>query len=81
VAVFTGGSLLYGATGGPDRLGKGHTHDLVHAQYASAHRLATELPDATEVFPTIDRPGTRHKRCPSPSANSKITSQSCPSTD
>jgi rhodanese-related sulfurtransferase len=24
----------------------------VHAQYASAHRLATELPDATEVFPT-----------------------------
>ena len=40
VAVFTGGSLLYGATGRPDLLGHEHTHDLVHAQYASAHRLA-----------------------------------------
>ena len=38
--------------GRPDLLGQAHTHDLVHAQYASAHRLATELPDATEVFPT-----------------------------
>ncbi len=52
VAVFTGGSLLYGATGRPDLLGHEHTHDLVHAQYASAHRLASELSDATEVFPT-----------------------------
>ncbi|GAA2093711.1 MBL fold metallo-hydrolase [Microlunatus panaciterrae] len=52
VAVFTGGSLLFGATGRPDLLGHEHTHDLVHAQYASAQRLATELPDATEVFPT-----------------------------
>jgi hydroxyacylglutathione hydrolase len=52
VAVFTGGSLLYGATGRPDLLGHEHTHDLVHAQYASAHRLASELPDAAEVFPT-----------------------------
>lgn len=52
VAVFTGGSLLYGATGRPDLLGHEHTHDLVHAQYASAHRLAAELPDAAEVFPT-----------------------------
>ena len=52
VAVFTGGSLLYGATGRPDLLGHEHTHDLVHAQYASAQRLAAELPDATEVFPT-----------------------------
>ena len=25
----------------------GHTHDLVHHQYASAHRLAAELPDET----------------------------------
>ncbi len=52
VAVFTGGSLLYGATGRPDLLGHEHTHDLVHAQYASVQRLAAELPDATEVFPT-----------------------------
>ncbi len=52
VAVFTGGSLLYGATGRPDLMGSEHTHDLVHAQYASAHRLAYELPDTTGVFPT-----------------------------
>lgn len=52
VAVFTGGSLLYGATGRPDLMGSEYTHDLVRAQYASARRLASELPDATEVFPT-----------------------------
>ncbi len=52
VAVFTGGSLLFGATGRPDLLGHEHTHDLVHAQYTSSQRLARELPDATEVLPT-----------------------------
>ena len=38
--VFTGGSLLYGATGRPDLLGPEHTGALARAQYASAHRLA-----------------------------------------
>ena len=52
VAVFTGGSLLYGATGRPDLLGPEHTHDLVRHQHASAHRLAELLPDDAEVFPT-----------------------------
>lgn len=52
VGVFTGGSLLYGATGRPDLLGPDHTHALVRHQHASAHRLAEELPDETEVFPT-----------------------------
>lgn len=51
-AVFTGGSLLYGATGRPDLLGPDHTHALVRHQHASAHRLATELPDSAEVYPT-----------------------------
>lgn len=51
-AVFTGGSLLFGSTGRPDLLGPVHIGELVHAQYASAHRLATELPDDTRVFPT-----------------------------
>ena len=51
-AVFTGGSLLYGTTGRPDLLGPSHTHDLVTAQYASVHRLARELPDGAEVYPT-----------------------------
>jgi glyoxylase-like metal-dependent hydrolase (beta-lactamase superfamily II) len=52
VAVFTGGSLLYGSTGRPDLLGPAHTQALVHAQWHSAQRLAAELPDATEVYPT-----------------------------
>ncbi len=52
VAVFSGGSLLYGATGRPDLLGPEHTHDLVRHQHASAHKLAELLPDDAEVFPT-----------------------------
>jgi glyoxylase-like metal-dependent hydrolase (beta-lactamase superfamily II) len=52
MAVFSGGSLLYGATGRPDLLGPRHTGDLVQAQYASARKLAGMLPDAAEVFPT-----------------------------
>jgi glyoxylase-like metal-dependent hydrolase (beta-lactamase superfamily II)/rhodanese-related sulfurtransferase len=52
VAVFTGGSLLYGSTGRPDLLGPDHTDTLVHAQWHSARRLAAELPDRTAVYPT-----------------------------
>ena len=52
VAVFSGGSLLYGATGRPDLLGEEHTHDLVRHQHASGHRLAGLLPDDAGVFPT-----------------------------
>ncbi len=51
-AVFTGGSLLYGATGRPDLLGDEHTDVLARQQHASAHRLAEELPDDAEVYPT-----------------------------
>ncbi len=52
VAVFSGGSLLYGATGRPDLLGPEHALELAHHQHASAHRLAALLPDPTELFPT-----------------------------
>ena len=52
VAVFTGGSLLYGSTGRPDLLGPDHTQTLAHAQWHSAQRLAAELPDETAVYPT-----------------------------
>ncbi|MEV0899505.1 MBL fold metallo-hydrolase [Actinoplanes sp. NPDC049802] len=52
VAVFSGGSLLYGSVGRPDLLGPAHTHDLVHHQYRSAHRLAGELPETAGVYPT-----------------------------
>jgi hydroxyacylglutathione hydrolase len=50
--VFTGGSLLYGATGRPDLLGPENTSALAQAQFASAQRLARELPDSAPVFPT-----------------------------
>ena len=52
VGVFSGGSLLFGSTGRPDLLGPDHTNALVHHQFASAHRLATELPDEAQVLPT-----------------------------
>ena len=51
-AVFSGGSLLYGATGRPDLLGEEHTHDLVRHQHASARRLADELPEDAALYPT-----------------------------
>ncbi|MGI8947125.1 MAG: MBL fold metallo-hydrolase [Ornithinimicrobium sp.] len=50
--VFTGGSLLFGATGRPDLLGGEHTLELARLQHASAHRLVEELPERTEVMPT-----------------------------
>ncbi len=52
VAVFTGGSLLFGSTGRPDLLGPEHTDALAHHQYASAHRLAAEVGDEAQVMPT-----------------------------
>ncbi|MER7246926.1 MBL fold metallo-hydrolase [Kribbella sp. NPDC000426] len=52
IAVFTGGSLLYGATGRPDLLGPDHTEALVHHQHHSARKLARDLPDETAVYPT-----------------------------
>ncbi len=52
VAVFSGGSLLYGATGRPDLLGEEHTDALVRHQHASAHKLAALLPDEAAVLPT-----------------------------
>jgi len=51
-AVFTGGSMLYGATGRTDLVGPEHTAELTHAQYHSVRRLADELPAGTPVFPT-----------------------------
>ena len=50
--VFTGGSLLYGSTGRTDLLGPGATAALSRAQWASARRLARELPDTAPIFPT-----------------------------
>ncbi len=52
VAVFTGGSMLYGSTGRTDLLGSDHTAELTHAQYHSVRRIADELPPETAVYPT-----------------------------
>ena len=50
--VFTGGSVLFGSTGRTDLLGARHAESLARRQFASAHRLARELPDRTPVYPT-----------------------------
>jgi hydroxyacylglutathione hydrolase len=52
VAVFTGGSMLFGSTGRTDLLGDEHTGELSRMQWRSVRRLANELPSATEVYPT-----------------------------
>ncbi len=52
VAVFTGGSMLFGAVGRTDLIGPGQTDQLTRAQYRSVRRLAGELPDHVAVYPT-----------------------------
>ena len=52
VAVFTGGSLLYGSVGRTDLAGEEHTDELTRAQFHSARRLVADLPDSAEVYPT-----------------------------
>jgi hydroxyacylglutathione hydrolase len=52
VAVFTGGSLLLGTVGRTDLVAPEHTEALTHAQYASAHRLAEQLPAEVAIYPT-----------------------------
>ncbi len=52
LGVFTGGSMLYGATGRTDLVGPQDTVELTHAQFRSVRRLAAELPTDTAVLPT-----------------------------
>lgn len=52
VAVFTGGSVLFGAMGRTDLVDPALTEELTRAQHRSAHRLAAALPDDTVVYPT-----------------------------
>ncbi|MEO5652557.1 MAG: MBL fold metallo-hydrolase [Marmoricola sp.] len=51
-AVFTGGSLLYGSVGRTDLLGDEETDTLTRAQFHSARKLVSLLPDGTDVYPT-----------------------------
>ena len=52
VAVFTGGSLLYGSVGRTDLLGDDETDALTRAQFHSARKLVSLLPDDAGVYPT-----------------------------
>jgi hydroxyacylglutathione hydrolase len=52
VAVFTGGSLLYGTVGRTDLIGEDATDGLTRAQFHSARRLARDLPGDASVLPT-----------------------------
>jgi glyoxylase-like metal-dependent hydrolase (beta-lactamase superfamily II)/rhodanese-related sulfurtransferase len=51
-AVFTGGSMLYGAVGRPDLVAPDLTQDLAHDQWHSVQKLAGALADETFVYPT-----------------------------
>lgn len=51
-AVFTGGSMLYGATGRTDLVAPEDTEGLTRDQYSSVRRLARELPAEAQVYPT-----------------------------
>ena len=52
VAVFTGGSMLFGAVGRTDLISAEQTEPLTRAQYRSVRRLAEMLPDQVAVYPT-----------------------------
>ena len=52
VAVFTGGSMLFGAVGRTDLISPAETERLTRAQYRSVRRLADELGDHVAVYPT-----------------------------
>lgn len=68
LAVFSGGSLLYGSTGRTDLLGAEHAAGLAAAQRRSARRLAALLPPAAALYPTHGFGGF----CPAGRAGSTI---------
>lgn len=52
LALFTGGSLLFGSVGRPDLLGPALTEPLARAQWNSMRRIAAEVTATAGVFPT-----------------------------
>jgi hydroxyacylglutathione hydrolase len=74
VGVFTGGSMLHGTTGRTDLLGDEHIQELSRAQFRSVRRLAEELPEDVEVYPTHGF-GSFCSASPSKSDSSTIAEQ------
>ena len=52
VALFTGGSLLFGSVGRPDLLGPALTEPLARAQWASMRRIGQDVTRSAQVYPT-----------------------------
>ena len=52
VALFTGGSLLFGSVGRPDLLGPKLTEPLGRAQWNSMRRIANDVTRSAQVYPT-----------------------------
>ncbi len=52
LALFTGGSLLFGSVGRPDLLGPELTEPLARAQWNSMRRLAVDVSPSAQVYPT-----------------------------
>jgi glyoxylase-like metal-dependent hydrolase (beta-lactamase superfamily II)/rhodanese-related sulfurtransferase len=52
LALFTGGSMLYGSVGRPDLLGPEMTEPLAHAQWSSMRRLRDEVSHTADLYPT-----------------------------
>jgi hydroxyacylglutathione hydrolase len=51
-ALFSGGSMLHGATGRTDLFDAAATEMLAHAQWRSTHRMAASLDPLTSLYPT-----------------------------
>lgn len=52
VALFTGGSMLFGSVGRPDLLGPALTEPLARAQWNSMRRIAADVTGTAPVYPT-----------------------------
>ena len=52
IALFTGGSLLFGSVGRPDLLGAELTEPLARAQWASMRRIGEDVTRSAQVYPT-----------------------------
>ena len=52
LALFTGGSLLFGSVGRPDLLGPALTEPLARAQWNSMRRIADDVSRTAQVYPT-----------------------------